>query len=103
MKTIKEAATELHKSTMFKSDLSAHPTAMFEAAVKFAEEWLPIERNHNGEMTSKQEEEIKNNCPFLIKDDYCTDDYCTIEFSQDLSDYYLYDGTFTLWRPLNRR
>lgn len=103
MKTIQEAALELHESTMLKSDLSAHPIAMFEAAVKFAEEWLPIERGDDGEMTHKQVYEIKNNCPFLIKDDYCTDDYFTIEVSSELSDYYLYDKTFTYWRPLNRK
>lgn len=103
MKTIQEAASELYKSTMFKSDLSAHPTAIFEAGVKFAEEWIPIERDYNGEMTPKQVDEIKNNCPFLIKDDYCTDDYFTIEVSSELSDYYLYDKTFTYWRPLNRK
>lgn len=97
MKTIKEAAIELHESTMFKSDLSAHPTAIFEAGVKFAEEWLPIERDKDGHVIYPQWVDMIANCPFLIKDNEGFVDL----FQEVCSD--VQKPMYEFWRPLNRR
>lgn len=98
MKTIQEAALELHEKTMFKSDLSTHPTAMFEAAVKFAEEFLPIERGDDGWITDEQQAEMVLNIPFLTKDkEGEVDLFYTVDWT------ILDDVDVTHWRPINRK
>lgn len=98
MKTIQEAATELYESTMFKSDLSAHPTAMFEAAVKFAEEFWPIQRDKDGFTTNVQDSDMFENSPFLTKDEENE-----IELWNELTSDIQTKPRYTHWRPITHK
>lgn len=96
MKTLKEAVNELYESRIVKRESSSHPTAMFEAAVKFAKEFLPIERGNDGRITDEQQAEMILNIPFLTKD---KEDGVDLFYKVDWT--ILDDVNVTHWRPLN--
>lgn len=89
MKTIQEAALELHKNTMFKS---ANSIVIFEAAVKFAEEFIDV----NDELPNEEEDVIVKYKHHLTGKEI-------IEISELLNGEFLVRGIATHWRPIYRK
>ena len=68
----------------------------FKAGVKFAQRFIPIERDKDGFTTLKQDEEFQKNFPILVKGNY------GIELLDELTTVLEKPGHgYTHWRPVN--
>lgn len=97
MKTIQEASREF-ASEFIDNECRNIVIKSFIEAVKFAEEWLPIERDDDGCITDEQQAEMILNIPFFTKD---KEDDVNLFYSGDWS--ILDNENVTHWRPINRK
>ena len=92
MKTIEDLALEYVNSTSITFPEEAVKKA-FKKGVEIAHQWISVERDKDGLISSKQEKEFINNLPFLIKSKYNIQ--VIEEMTMDLE-----KTNYTYWRPI---